>query len=98
MSSYNLELRHEIFCNFLLFINNNINKLYNAGLYSLVGIAARYSLDDLGIEYRFFASVQTGTGTHSISYKTGTGLFPGVKRSEPVVNHPSPSATEFRKK
>jgi len=73
MSSYNLEIGHEIFCHFLLFIDNNNITMYNVDLDSLVGIVTRYGLDDRVIEYRFSASVQTGPGAHPISYTTGTG-------------------------
>jgi hypothetical protein len=97
MSSYNLEIGNEIFCHFLLFIYNNNITMHNVGLDRLVGIATRYSLDDLVIEYRFSASVQTGPGAHPISYTTGTVSFPGLKRSGSTVTHPPASATEVKK-
>ena len=56
------------------------------GRNSVVGIAIRYRLDGPGIEYqwgaRYSAPVQTGPGAHSVSYRMGTGSFPGVKRPE----------------
>jgi len=43
--------------------------------YSLVGIATRYGLDDLGIEpwyrARIYADFQTGLGAHPTSYNIG---------------------------
>jgi len=79
MSSYNLELGHEICCHFLLFIDNNIITMYSVGLDSLVSIATRYRLDDPGIEYRFSTSVQTGPEAHTLPYTTGNGSFRGCK-------------------
>jgi len=58
---------------------------------SSVGIATRYGLDGPGIESRwarFSAPVQTGPGAHPVTYIIGTGLFPGVKRPGPRVDHP----------
>ena len=43
---------------------------------SVVGTATGYGLDGPGIE-SFSAPVQTGPGAHPVSYKMGTGSFPG---------------------
>ena len=61
---------------------------------SVVGIAAGYGLDDLGIESRwgrdFSAPVQTGPGAHPASCTMGTGSFPGVKSGQGVTLTPHP--------
>ena len=58
-----------------------------------VGIATYYRLNGLGIKSRwgtrFSAPIQTGSGAHSASFKMGTGSFPGSKRPELDVDHPS---------
>ena len=63
---------------------------------SSVGIATRYRLDGLGIESRwggarFSAPVQTGPEAYPDSCTTGTGCFPGVKRTGRGADHPPPS-------
>ena len=48
---------------------------------SEVGVATRYWLDGLGIEFRWgggSAPVQTGPGAYPDSYTMSTGSFPGV--------------------
>jgi hypothetical protein len=54
--------------------------------YSVVGIATCYGLDDLGIESwcgaRFFATFQTGLGTHPTSSKTGYWIIPASIEAE----------------
>ena len=61
---------------------------------SIVGIATDYGLEGPGIESqwgtRFFAPVQTGTGTHPASCTMGTGSFPGVKNGRCVTLTPHP--------
>ena len=43
---------------------------------------------------RFFAPVQTSSGTHATCNTLGTGSFPGLKRPGRGFNHPpSPSAS-----
>jgi len=43
---------------------------------------------------RFFAPVQTSSGTHATCNTLGTGSFPGLKRPGRRFNHPpSPSAS-----
>jgi hypothetical protein len=68
------------------------------GLGSSVGIETDYGLDGPGIECRwgarFFAHVQTGSGTHPASCTMGTGPFPGVKRPGRGADHPPPSSAE----
>ena len=67
---------------------------------SSVGIATRYGLDGPGIESRweasFSASLQTGPGTHPVSYTMGSGSFPEVKRPGIDFDHPSPSSAEVK--
>jgi len=69
---------------------------------SLVGIATRYGLDDLGIESwcgaRIFATFQTGLVAHPASYKIGTGSFPRVKRPRCGVNHPPISNAKVKER
>jgi len=51
---------------------------------SSVGRATRYVLDGPGLNPgggRFSATVQTGPGSHLVSYTVGTGSFLAVKRS-----------------
>jgi hypothetical protein len=67
---------------------------------SSVGLATRYRLDGPGIESRwgarFSSPVQTGPGTHPVSYTIGTGSFPVVKRPGHGVDHPPPSSAEVK--
>jgi hypothetical protein len=55
--------------------------LTSRGQDSSVGIATRYGLEGLGIEFqwgaKFSAPVQTGPGTHPASCTMGTDSFPG---------------------
>jgi hypothetical protein len=65
----------------------------------LADVATRYGLDGpvrIPLKARFSAPVQTGPGAHPASYTMGTGSFPGIKRQERGVNHPSPSRTEVK--
>ena len=68
----------------------------------LVGIATRYGLDGPGgripVGARFSAPVQTGPGAHSTSYATGTGSFPGVRRSGRSVDHAPTSSAEVKER
>ena len=63
---------------------------------SVVGIAARYGLDGLGIESRwgwnFTHSSRPTVGPHPASYTMGAGSFPGVMRPGRGVDHPPPSS------
>ena len=43
---------------------------------------------------RFSAPVQTGPGTHPVSYTMGTWSFPGVKQPGRGVDHPPASSAE----
>jgi len=53
--------------------------------------------DRIPVGTRFSVLVQTGPETHPASYTMGTGSFPGVKRPERGVDHPTPSSAEVRK-
>jgi hypothetical protein len=74
----------------------------HVGRCSSVGIVTCYWLDGPGIEtrcwMRFSAPVQTGPATHPACYTMSTGSFPGVKRPERVVDHPTSSRTEFKER
>ena len=48
-------------------------------------------------EGRCSAPAQTGPGAYSISYTTGTGSFPGVKRPRRGVDHPPHLAPRLKK-
>jgi hypothetical protein len=65
---------------------------------SSVGIATRYRLEGSGIESGdsevFFASVQTGSGSHPASCKVVTGSFPVVKLSGRGTDLPPPSSAD----
>jgi len=69
---------------------------------SLVSIATRYALDGSGIELpgraRFSVPVQMDPEAHRASYKMGTGPFPGLKRPECGVDHPSQSSSEVKER
>ena len=70
---------------------------------SSVNKATHYWLDWSGDripvgEARFFAPLQTGSGSHAVSYTMGTGSFPGVKRPERGVDRPPPSSVEVKEK
>jgi len=66
---------------------------------SSVGIATRYGLDGPGVESRcgarFSEPVQTGPGAHPVSYKVGTGSFPGVSVGA-WRWPPTPSSSELK--
>jgi hypothetical protein len=67
-----------------------------------VGIATRYGPDGPRIEPRWGAKLSTpvriGRGAHPASCTMGTGSFPGVKRSERGVDHPTPSQAEVKER
>jgi len=67
-----------------------------------VDIATRNGLDGPGdrisVGATFSAPVQTGPGAHPTSYTLGTWLFPGVKRPERGVYHPSSSSSEVKER
>jgi len=69
---------------------------------SSVGKATRYGIGRSGepspVEARFSAPVQTGPGAYPVSYTTGNGFFPGVKRLERGVDHPPTSSVEVQEK
>jgi hypothetical protein len=69
---------------------------------SSVGTATRYWLDGPVIETRwgarFSAPVQTSPWAHPVSYTTGTGSFPKVKRPGCGVYHPPPSSAEVKER
>ena len=70
---------------------------------TVVGIATRYELVGQEIESRwwgsrFFAPVQTGTGTQPANYTVLTGSFLGVKRPGCGVDHPPPSRAEVKER
>ena len=69
---------------------------------SVVGIATRHGMDGPGIESqwggaRFFAPVQTCSGTHPTSYIMGTVSFSAVKLSGRGVDHPPLWRRSYRK-
>jgi hypothetical protein len=73
---------------------------------SSVVIATVYGLDDRGVGVRvlvgsrisLFYVVQTGSGVHTTSYKTGIGgSFPGVKRQGREADHSPPTSAEVKK-
>jgi len=47
---------------------------------------------------RFSAPVQTGPGTHPVTYTMDTGSFPGVKRPERGVDHPLPTSAKVKER
>jgi hypothetical protein len=76
-------------------------------MYSSVGIALGYGLDDRGSRVRFPAEdgnfslhhrVQTSSVAHPASYPMDTrGSFPGIKRLEHEADHSPPSSAEIKK-
>jgi len=46
----------------------------------------------------FSAPVHTGPEAHPASYTIGIGSFPGVKRLERGVEHPTPSSEEVKER
>ena len=67
-----------------------------------MGIAPRYGLDGPGIESRwrrdFPRASRQALGAHPVSYTTGTGSVPGVKRPGRGVDHPRPSSAEVKER
>jgi hypothetical protein len=65
-----------------------------------VGVVTCYEMDDSGCETRrgtrFSTPVQTDPGVRPSPHTTGTGSFPGVKRSGCGVNNPAISRGEFK--
>jgi len=73
---------------FLTVVSNNSKHCptrSEVGRDSSVGMETRYGLGGPGIEGQIF---HTGSGAHPASCTRGTGPFPGVKRTERVVDHP----------
>jgi len=54
--------------------------------------------DRIPLGARFSAPVQTDPGTHSASYKMGSGSYLGVKRLGRGVDHPPPSSAEVKER
>ena len=68
----------------------------------VVSVATSCGLDGPGIESRwgarFSAPLQTGPGTHPVSYTMGTGSFPGLKRPGRGVDRPPPFSAEVKER
>jgi hypothetical protein len=70
---------------------------------SAVGIPTGYGLDDIGVGVRvpvetLLHVIQTGSGTHPLSYPMGTtGFSSGVKRPGRKPDHSPPTSTEVNK-
>lgn len=68
----------------------------------VVDTATPYGLDGPRFETRWRAKisapVQTDPESNLASYKTGTGLCPGVERPELGVNHPPSSSVEVKRR
>jgi len=70
------------------------------------GLLSRYSDslrpgrsgDRIPVGARLSTLVQTGPGAHPTSDTVGTGSFPGIKRPERGVDHPSPSSAEVKER
>ena len=56
------------------------------------------SRNQIPMEKRFSAPVQTGRGAHPASYTIGTWSFPEVKRPRCGVDHPYPSRAEIKER
>ena len=56
------------------------------------------SWDQILVETRFSAPVQTGPGVYPASYTMGTGSFTGVNRPGRGVDHPTPSSAEVKER
>jgi hypothetical protein len=54
------------------------------------------SSEQTSLGAKFSAPVQTGSEAHPACYTMGIGSFPGVKRPERGVDHPSPSSAEAK--
>ena len=69
---------------------------------SSVGIATRFGLDGLGVEFRwgarFSAPVQTGARARPAPNKRGTGSLPKLKRSGRGVDYPLSSSAEVKER
>jgi hypothetical protein len=75
-------------------------------IFSSVGIALGYGLDDRGSRVRFWAGagnfclhhrVKNGSGAHPAFYPMGTrGSFPGVKLPGREADHSLPSSAEVK--
>ena len=69
---------------------------------NLVVIATRYGLDDRGdqilVEARHSAPVQTGPRINPATCTMGTGSFLGVKRPGRGVDHPPPSSADVKER
>jgi len=59
--------------------------------------ASRYG-DRIPLEVRFSALVQTGPGTHLISYTVGIGYLQSVKRAGYGTDQPTPSSPEAKER
>ena len=64
-----------------------LKKPYKVTFYS-DSLRAGRSGDQIPMEARFSAPVQTGPGAHPTSFTMGTGPFPGVKQPGHDVDHP----------
>ena len=78
--------------------------LFSSALYLGPGQRSSYrdshGLDGPGMETRwgrYSSPAHTGPGAHPVSYTTGPGSFPGVKRSRRGVNHPPHLAPRLKK-
>ena len=69
---------------------------------SSVGIATRYGLDGLGIEFwcgaRFSSPFLTGPGPTQLHMQWLPGYFPGVKRPGRGVDHPPQCNIEVKER
>jgi hypothetical protein len=88
------------------FLINSELKWKQESLYSSVGIATGYGLDDRGVgvlvpigqQFSLLHVVQTGSGAHPASYPMGTGnSSPGVKRPGREADHSPPNSAEVKK-
>jgi len=69
---------------------------YGSMAYGSMAYGSRYckslragqSGDSIPLGARFYATVQTGPGTHPTSYKMGTGFFQGVNRPRLRADYP----------
>jgi len=59
---------------------------------------AGWSAYRIPVGARFSAKVQTGPGTHSAFYKTGTESLSGLKQPGSGVDHPPPSSSEVKER
>jgi len=61
-------------------------------------LRAGRSRDQIPVEVRFLAPVQTGSEAHPASYTMGTGSFLGVKRPGRGIDHPPLSSAEVKER